>query len=173
MARDPEQFWIDTEEIGDHVPGHGDGFMLEVVTEREVAEHFKKRKMPSIAPDLFKIGVFAASANTLLHRGSPTERRSLLAKEVGLERHHSSDSEKKIRIVRNEARRGNNRVASGLEERGECSAQLVRGHRVHDVLSLMTVRSNLRFNSVARRAHRDHHQIPTAPLRHRRNPLAR
>ena len=73
----------------------------------------------------------------------------------------------------NEAGRGNNRVTSGLEERGEGTAQLVRSHRIHGALSLMTVRSNLRFNSAARRAHRDHRRIPTAPLRHRRNPLAR
>ncbi|CAB4603899.1 unannotated protein [freshwater metagenome] len=173
MAGDPEQFWIDTKEIGDHVPGHRDGFMFEVVTEREVAEHFEKRKMPGIAPDLFKIGILAASANTLLNCGGPTERWLLFAEEVGLERHHSSDSEEKIRIVRNEARRGNNRVASGLEERGECSAQLVRGHRVHDPLSLMTARSNLRFNSAARQAPRNHHQVPAALLRHGRRPLAR
>ena len=138
MAGHPKEFGIDPKQVGDHVPGHRDGLMLEIVTKREVAEHFEERKVSGIATDLFKIGILTASSHTLLHRGGPIERRLLLTKEVRLERHHAGNSEKKVRIMRDEAGRGNNRVASGLEERGEGTTQLVRSHRIHGWISLMT-----------------------------------
>ena len=148
MAGDPKKFGIDPKQVGDHVPGHRDGLMLEIVTEGEVAEHFEKRKVSGVAADFFKIGILTAGAHALLHRRCPIERWLLLAEEVRLERDHAGNGEEQIRIVRDKARRGNNRVASGLEERGECSAQLVRGHRVHDGLSLMTDHCIDRFRLV-------------------------
>ena len=102
--------------------------------------------MSGVAAHFFEVRVFSTGANTLLHRGSSIERGLLLAKEVRLEWHHARNREEQVGIVRDEAGRGNNRVASGLEERGEGTAQLVRSHRSHDALSLMTDNHTDRFS---------------------------
>ena len=46
---DPQLVGVDAEQVGDHVPGHGDGLGLEVVAEAEVAEHLEEAQVAGVA----------------------------------------------------------------------------------------------------------------------------
>ena len=55
--------------IDHQLPGPGDGFLLEVIAERPIAEHFKKRVVIGVVADVFEVVVFAAGADALLGIG--------------------------------------------------------------------------------------------------------
>ena len=55
------------EDLGDQLPGEGDGVGLEVVTEAEVAEHLEERAVPVGGPD----DVDVDGTEALLHRRGP------------------------------------------------------------------------------------------------------
>ena len=54
--------------VGQQLPGERDRFLLEVVAEREVAEHLEERVMPERRPDVVEVVVLAADAHALLRR---------------------------------------------------------------------------------------------------------
>ncbi len=73
--------------------------------------------------------MLAAGARALLRADRPLERRRLVADEVRLERHHAGDVEQHRRVVRDQAGRGDRRVAACGEEVDERLAELVGGAR--------------------------------------------
>jgi hypothetical protein len=56
----------DLQLTGDELPREADRVALEVVAEREVAEHFEERVVARGVPDLLEIVVLAAGPHTLL-----------------------------------------------------------------------------------------------------------
>ena len=50
----------------DQFPRPGDGFLLEIIAERPITQHFKKSVVIGIQPDVIQIVVFAASADAFL-----------------------------------------------------------------------------------------------------------
>ena len=116
---------------GDELPAPRDGRFLEVVTEAEVAEHLEEHEVALGAADVVEVVVLAAGAGALLRADGPLVRRLLVADEVRLERHHAGHVEQHRRIVRDETRRRDRRVALGREEVPERIAELVRAHRLH------------------------------------------
>ena len=56
----------DLQLLGDELPGKADRVALEVVAEREVAEHLEKGVVPCSVPHLFEVVVLAAGADALL-----------------------------------------------------------------------------------------------------------
>src|SRR5262249_41392173 len=103
-----------------------DGALLEVVADREVAEHLEEGEVPRGVADVLDVD----RAEALLAGGQPVVRRLLDPEEVRLERVHARGREQHRRIER----RGHERTARQapvvalLEEAQEQLADLVGGH---------------------------------------------
>ena len=64
----PEAVWLELHHLRDELPGIVDRLVLEVVAEREVAEHLEERAVPLGAADVVEVGVLAACAEALSGR---------------------------------------------------------------------------------------------------------
>ena len=113
----PEQLLVELEVLGDELPGVPDGAFLEVVAEREVAEHLEEGEMARRGADLVDVG----GAEALLHRRQRRVGRLHLAEEERLQRLHARGGEQHRRVVvgRNERPRRIAEMALRLEERPE------------------------------------------------------
>ena len=81
------------------LPRERDRFLLEVVAEREIAEHLEERVMPQRRPDVVEVVVLAADAHALLRRRRARVGALLLAEEDVLELVHPGVGEEQRRIV--------------------------------------------------------------------------
>ena len=124
---DPQPVAVEPEVLGDVLPRPGDGLLLEVVPEAEVAHHLEEDGVAPRAADVVEVVVLAARPHALLHVRGPLERGRLVAGEVRLERHHPGHREQHRRIVRDQAGRRHDRVVAVREEAREGPAQLVGG----------------------------------------------
>jgi hypothetical protein len=124
----PQPLRIETQHLGVELPGERDGLGLEVIAEREVAQHLEEREVAVRAADVVQVVVLSPRADTFLARGRAGVRRRLLAGEVRLERDHPGDGEEHRLVVRDQARARDQGVAARNEEVEEGGAQLVRGH---------------------------------------------
>ena len=52
--------------LGDQVPGEADGVVLEVVAEREIAQHLEERVVAARVADVLQVVVLAACADAFL-----------------------------------------------------------------------------------------------------------
>ena len=99
-----------------------DGLGLEIVAEREVAEHFKVRAVARGVADVLDV----AGADALLAGGHAVARRLLLTGEEGLHRRHAGVDEQQRRVVlRDQGKAGQAQVAFRLKEMQEHFPQLV------------------------------------------------
>ena len=116
---------------GHQVPGELDRHVLEVVAEREVAEHLEEGVVPGGVADVVEVVVLAAGAHALLRRGRAPVRPLLDAGEHVLELHHAGVGEQQRRVVvRHERARGHDLMAVLPEILEEGLADLVgAGHR--------------------------------------------
>ena len=87
------------------VPGQFDGAVLEIVAEREIAEHLEKRVMPRGVADIVEIVVLAAGAHAFLRGGGAHIGALLDAGEDVLELHHAGIGEHQGRVVARHQRR--------------------------------------------------------------------
>ena len=85
--------------LGQQVPRQLDRVLLEVVAEREVAEHLEERVMAQRGPDVVEIVVLAADAHALLRRRGARVVALLAAEEHVLELVHPGVGEQQRRIV--------------------------------------------------------------------------
>ena len=111
---------------GDELPGEGDGPLLEVVAEGEVAVHLEERPVPRGLADLLDV----TGPDALLHTRGARPRRTLLPEEVGLEGHHAGVDEQQVRVVVDQRRGGDDGVAVLLEERQPATPDLSGFHVV-------------------------------------------
>ena len=125
VHRDPEAVAVEAEDLGEELPGHGDGVGLEVVPEAEVAQHLEEGAVVGVGADDLDVG----GAEALLDGGGPGPGRRLLAQEVRLERHHARDGEEDRGVVRDQAGRRDDGVAAVGEEAREGRPQSVGVHR--------------------------------------------
>jgi hypothetical protein len=109
----------------------GDRLFLEVVAEREVAQHLEEGVVAGGVADIVQVVVLAAGPDALLRRGRARMRRGLGAREHVLERHHAGVDEQQGRIVlRHQRRGGDDGVIGRAEIVQEGAADLVQaGHR--------------------------------------------
>ena len=114
---DPDLVEVEPEAVGAEVEGELDGALLEVVADREVAQHLEEGQVPVGHADVLDVG----RAKGLLAGGQPLRRRLLLTSEVGLEGLHSRGREQHRRVIGggNERGRGHAQVPALLEERQE------------------------------------------------------
>ena len=98
--------------VGQELPAPGDGFLLEVVAQRPVAQHLKEGAVGGVA-DLVDV----AGADALLHVREPGAGGVLLAHQVGYQRMHARGGEEHRGIILgDQGRTGDHRVALGTEE---------------------------------------------------------
>ena len=123
---DPDVVGIESEAVLRELPGHLDGFLLEVVADREVAEHLEEREVPGGVADVVDV----RRAKALLDRRQPRVRRLLLPAEVRHERMHARRRQQHRRVIRgrHERRRGQPLVVVALEVAQERLADLVGVH---------------------------------------------
>jgi len=97
--RDLEPVLRQAEVAGQEVPAELDRFLLEVVAEREVAEHLEKRVVAHRRSDVVEIVVLAADAHHFLRGRRARVVASLAPKEDVLELVHAGVGEQQRGIV--------------------------------------------------------------------------
>ncbi len=115
-----------TEFLSDQVPGEADGFVFEIVAEREIAQHFKESMVTRRIADIVQIVVLPAGANAFLRgRGAIIGAMFKTGEDI-LELHHARIGEHERRIVtRNERARWNDLMPVLAEIIEECGPNLV------------------------------------------------
>ena len=155
-------------DLGQQLPGEPDRLGLEVVAEREVAEHLEEGVMAQRRPDVLEVVVLAADAHALLRAGRPAIVAALLAEEAVLELVHPGVGEQQRRVVgRHERRTGDDAVAVPGEVVEERRADLVRGHE------RSIVEAGARSAEVERRAESRRAQASSALVVVGTSPLSR
>lgn len=92
--------------FGDQFPGPGNGIVFEIVAEREVAEHFKKRVVADGVADVVKVVVFAAGADGFLRCGCAGIVAFFIAGKDMFELHHAGVGKHQGRVIIRNQRRG-------------------------------------------------------------------
>ncbi len=117
--------------FGHQLPRQFDGAILEIIAEREIAEHLEKRVMPRGVADIVEIVVLAAGAHAFLRGGGAHIGALLDAGEDVLELHHAGIGEHQGRVVaRHQRRRRHDLVAVVGEEFEECRPDLVNAAHI-------------------------------------------
>ena len=124
--RDTQIFRIELEYLGQKLPGPGDRFVLEIIAETKVAHHLKKSTMGRV-PDVVNIN----GPEALLSRCQRGARRRGASLEIGFERHHPGNREKKCRVIGDERVRRKAKRPLLLEE---LQVFLSKFACLHDVL---------------------------------------
>ena len=122
----PDALGFEPEALQRQLPRELRGALLEVVADREVAEHLEEREVPVGRADVVDVD----RAEALLARRQAVVRRRLLAQEVRLERVHPGADQQRRRVVLggDERRRRQPPVVALLEELEKCAANLVGRH---------------------------------------------
>ena len=120
--------------LRDEFPGEFDRAILEVVAEREIAEHLEKSVMPRGVADIVEVVVLAAGAHAFLRSGGALVGALLDTGEDVLELHHAGIGEHQGRVVaRHERRRRHDLVAVLRKEIQEFRPDLVDAAHVHPI----------------------------------------
>ena len=126
INRYQEPLLVEAVVLRDQRPGKLDGGVLEVVAEREIAQHLEESMVARRIADIVEIVVLAAGAHAFLRGGRALERQRLHAGEDVLELHHARIGEHERRIVARHKRAGRHMFMAVLaEEIDECSADIV------------------------------------------------
>ncbi|GBF31523.1 hypothetical protein MnTg04_01484 [bacterium MnTg04] len=80
-------------------PGVLDRFLLEVIAETEITQHFEESVMPRGITDVFQVVMLAAGAHTALRTGRCLVGTFFLAGKYVLELHHAGIGKQQRRIV--------------------------------------------------------------------------
>ena len=124
---------------GHETPGQANRFVLEVVAEAEISQHFEEGMVPGRVAHVLQVVVLAPRPQATLHGNGAGMRGRLPAEEDVLELHHSGVGEQQRGIVmRNQRRAGQMPVAPPLEILHKRAADF-RGF--HGAASLSTARA--------------------------------
>ena len=116
-------------DVRQHLPGELDRVGLEVVAEREVAEHLEEGVVAVRRPDVVEVVVLAADAHHLLRGRRPRELALFAPEEHVLELVHPGVGEEQRRVVpRDERRTGDDAVTVLLEVLEERAPDFVGSH---------------------------------------------
>ena len=125
IDRGPELVLGQLEVLGQQLPGKRDGVVLEVVAEREVAQHLEESVVARGVAHVLQVVVLAAGADALLRRSRPRVRALVEAQEHVLELVHACVREQQRGVVaRHHGAGGHGLVALGLEELQEGGADV-------------------------------------------------
>ena len=128
---DPETVRVEAEFACHQIPGELDGEILEVVAEREVAEHLEEGVVARGVADVVEVVVLAARAHAFLRGHRAVVAARLGAGEDVLELHHAGVGEQQRRVVAGHQRaRRHDLMAVTAEILQKRRANIVRGlHR--------------------------------------------
>jgi hypothetical protein len=84
----PEAFLGQLQIFGNKLPGPGNSFLLEVITDTEITQHLEEGKVFAITHR-----VYIGSTEALLARSQPPARRRLQSQEIWLDLHHAGAGE--------------------------------------------------------------------------------
>ena len=113
---------LQTDDLRQELPAPGDGLVLEVVAEGEVAQHLEVGAVAGGLADVLNV----ARADALLAGADAAARRLLLALEPGLHRRHAGvDEEDGVVVLRHEREAWQTQVVFRLKEAQEHLPQLV------------------------------------------------
>jgi len=130
---DPQALRRDLQNLGEVLPRPCDGFMLEVVAKREVAEHFEVSSVARGLADVLDI----RCTNALLAGGDAVARRLLDTLEVLFQRGHSGvDEQDRIIPLRNQRKAVQAQVSLTLEETQVALAEIIKSSPFHNVCPL-------------------------------------
>ena len=172
--RDPDVLGLEPEVLERELPRELDGALLEVVAEREVAEHLEEGQVAGGEADLLDV----RRAKAALAGREAVVRRLLQALEVGLERVHPRGGEQDRRVVGrgHERRRRQALVVARLEVLQEALADLVRGHlrdcRASDDGVPAQQAGDLARRGALERLEQVDRAVAVEAARHRRGPVA-
>jgi hypothetical protein len=125
VHRGPQAARIQLVDLGQQLPGELDRVLLEVVAEREVAEHLEKGVMSRGIADVLEIVVLAACAHRALRSRRAHIRPLFLSQEHVLELHHARVDEQQRRVARRHERtRRHHGMALGAEVLEKAGANL-------------------------------------------------
>ncbi len=117
------------EVLGQELPAEGDGVLLEVVAEGEIAQHLEEGMVAGGPAHVLEVVVLAAGADALLGGDRPDVVAPLLAEEDGLELVHPGIGEEERGVLGGDERRGRQHgVAVGREVFEEALPDLGAGH---------------------------------------------
>ena len=86
---DPQFVLRDVERVSQEFPGKLDRVAFEIITETEIAKHFKERMVPCRVTDIFQVVVLAAGANATLGTGCTCVVPLILPEKHILELNHA------------------------------------------------------------------------------------
>ena len=102
--------------LGDQVPGELDRAILEVIAEREIAEHLEEGVVARGVADIVEVVMLAAGADALLRGGGALIGAPLKTREHVLELHHARIGEHQGRVVARHQRRGRHLLVAVFRE---------------------------------------------------------
>ena len=116
-------------DLGAELPGPGGGLALEVVSEGEVAQHFKEGAVARRFAHALDVG----RADALLAGGDAAAGRGLLSREIGLERGHARvDEQQALVALGNQRGAGHPQVLLALEKAQILFPNLIESHPLHN-----------------------------------------
>src|SRR5204862_3751310 len=81
VDRGPEAIGGELVHLGEELPREGDGVLLEVIAEGEIAQHLEERVMPRRVADVLEVVVLAAGTEAALRGRRAAVRTLVLAEE--------------------------------------------------------------------------------------------
>ena len=113
---DGQPIGIDAPFLRDEPPGQLDRALLEIVAEREIAEHLEESVVPRGVAHIVEIIVLAPGPHAFLRGGRRLVGARLQAGKHILERHHARIDEHQRRVVVRHQRRGRHHLMAGGPE---------------------------------------------------------
>ena len=161
---DKQLVLVQAEFPGHKVPGQLDGVFLEIVAEREIAEHFKKGVVPRSIADILKVVMLATGADTFLRGYGAVVVAGLKAGEQVLELHHTGVGEHQCRVIlRNQRAGGHDFVTIGTVIFKKSRSDVVYAAH-HSVLRSTVIRDRAQSRCLANGS-REAAMRPERPLR--------
>ena len=99
INRNVETISVEFKVFGQKLPGVGDRFLFEIITKREVAEHFKKSVVTGGPADILQVVMLAAGTDTFLRSCGTDIVPLLLTEEAVLKLVHPGVGKKQGRVV--------------------------------------------------------------------------
>ena len=126
IHRHPELVLRQLDDLREELPRPRNGLSLEVIAEREIAEHLEIRLMARGTSDILDV---ARAHATLTRRHARAGRLHLAGKERLQRRHASTDEQERRIVLRNERKAGQPEVALLLRKELQiCLSQFIACH---------------------------------------------
>ena len=119
---------IQPDHLSQKLPAPGNGFLFEIITEREIPQHFKKSPMPVRLADVLDI----TGTDTFLTGCHPFPGRDFLSRKIRLQRRHTGiDQQKAVVIVGHQGEAFHHQMSLAFEKVQEHLSQFIYSVFIH------------------------------------------